>query len=183
MMTDIRIMCSFMRIALRTHREEKGRVISTEWGPSGLQILSIYRLSVVVFHDIILSFTLISFSLVAKLHFDGEQKDGTESKRTLKNSKLLLKRLGQDFIFLCQIFLGFPFRRKLRGISFEPCLLSHSRPSPAISCSPSLFVPYNVRFLSFYSFCPQLSYHRIPSFVFRTELLPRALSCFCCLVP
>ena len=136
-----------------------------------------------MFHDIILSFTLISFSLVAKLHFDGEQKDGTESKRTLKNSKLLLKRLGQDFIFLCQIFLGFPFRRKLRGISFEPCLLSHSRPSPAISCSPSLFVPYNVRFLSFYSFCPQLSYHRIPSFVFRTELLPRALSCFCCLVP
>lgn len=58
-----------------------------------------------------------------------------------RNSELLLKRLGQDFIFLCQIFLDFPLRRKLTGVSSELRLLS---------CTPlsffPLFAPYNLFF-------------------------------------
>jgi hypothetical protein len=82
-----------------------------------------------LFHNIILSFTLISFSLVAKLHFDGEQKDGMGSGRTLK-LEIVTKATMARFHFSLSDIVGFPFRRKLRGVAFEPCLLSHT---PAVS--------------------------------------------------
>lgn len=92
-----------------------------------------------------------------------------------RNSELLLKRLGQGFIFLCQIFLDFPLRRKLTGVSSELRLL------PCTPPSLSLFSPYNLFFHFIVSLFSSF-YHRIPVFVFLTELLSYALSCyFCCL--
>jgi hypothetical protein len=104
--------------------------------------LQILTYATFVFYNISLSFTLISLSLVAKLHFDDRQKDGTGNERKkYRNSELLLKRLGQDFIFLCQIFLGFPLRRKLPGISFELCLLFHTPTGLLYTACFSLCLP------------------------------------------
>ena len=63
---------------------------------------------------------------------------------------MLLKRLGQDFIFLCQIFLTSLLRRKLKKrISFE---LSFSSTGPNLSPYPGFLhcLSYIIYFFSFF---------------------------------